>query len=132
MDIYIGNLPMQINSTELKKVVNTVLLPNNFRELVQQLVSKKDRVTFSEFDVMENQVGGSISRFARAVIMPDSAARRLLERMDHLSYQGKSLRVREYALRNNANDRRRKPGKNLYAVKTYNRRAKDRRLGLYN
>ena len=132
MDIYIGNLPRQINSSDLKKVINTVLLPNNFRELIRLLVNKKDRVTFSEFDVKENQVGDDDSRFAHGVIMPDSAARRLLQRMDHLSYQGKSLRVREYTLRDRSNDRRRKPGQNLYAVKIYNRRIKDRRLMLGN
>jgi len=128
VEIYIGNLPRQINSSDLKKVVNTVLLPNNFRELVQQLVNKKDRVTFSEIDVLENREGDDTTRFAHAVIMPDSAARRLLQRMDHLSYQGKSLRVREYTPRDAANERRRKAGKNLFAVKIYNRRARDRRL----
>ena len=128
MEIYIGNLPRQINSSDLKKVVNAVLLPNNFRELVQQLVNKKDRVTFSEIDVLENRLGDDTTRFAHAVIMPDSAARRLLQRMDHLSYQGKSLRVREYTPREASNERRRKAGKNLFAVKIYNRRARDRRL----
>lgn len=132
MDIYIGNLPNQVNSSDLRKVVNSVLLPNSFRELVQQLVNKKDRVTLSEFDVIENQVGNSTSKFAHGVIMPDSAARRLLMRMDHLTFQGKSLRVREYAPRDRSNDRRRKGRQNLYSVKIYNRRLADRRLGINN
>ncbi|WP_455376083.1 hypothetical protein [Kaarinaea lacus] len=127
MDIYIGNLPNQVNSSDLKKVVNTVLLPNNFRELIQQLVHRKDRVTFSEFDVVESQLGGG-ARFARGVIMPDTVARRLLSRMDHLTFQGKSLRVREFSQRDKANDRRRKTTQNLYAVTIYNRRSKERRL----
>lgn len=132
MDIYIGNLPNQVNSSDLKKVVNAVLLPHSFRELVQQLVNKKGRVTLSEFDVIENQMGDSATKFAHGVIMPDSAARRLLSRMDHLTFQGKSLRVREYAQRDKSNDRRRKAGQNLYAVTIYNRRLRDRRLGLNN
>ena len=127
MDIYIGNLPIQTNSSDLKKVVKTLLLPNNFRELVQQLVSRKDHVSFSEIDVIENQMGDQVTRFAHAVIMPDHAARRVLKKMDHLTFQGKSLRVREYTERSEANDRRNKQNPNLFAVKIYNRRRSDRR-----
>lgn len=129
MDIYIGNLPNQVSPAELRKVVNAVLLPNNFRELFRQLVSKKDRLAFSEFDVIESQVGDHTIRFAHGTIMPDRVGRRLLQRMNHLTFQGKSLRVREYTARNQLNDRRRKSGQNLFSVKSYNRRHKDRRLG---
>ena len=127
MDIYIGNLPTQTNSSDLKKVVNTVLLPNNFKELVQLVISRKERVSFSEIDVIENHMGDQTTRFAHAVIMPDRAARRLLKRMDHLTFNGKSLRVRRYTKRNNANERRNRKTQNLFAVGIYNRRRGDRR-----
>jgi len=130
MDIYIGNLPNQVDSMELKKVVNTVLLPTNFMEFVQRLVNKTDRITFSEFDVIENQMGDKLTRFAHAVIMPDCAARQALKRLDHLTLKGKSLRAREYAVRKVENDRRSKQNQNLYAVGSYNRRTRDRRLPL--
>ena len=128
MDIYIGNLPNQVNSSELKKVVNTVLLPTNIKELIQRLVNKKDRITFSEFDVIENQMGDKSTRFAHAVIMPDRVARQALKRLDHLTLKGSSLRAREYAARSIVNDRRSKQNQNLYAVSSYNRRVRDRRL----
>jgi len=128
MEIYIGNLPSQIDSNELKRVVSTVLLPNSFRELLRQLMDRKCRPSFGEIDVIEKQRGDLKTRYAHAVIMPDQVARELLRRMDHLTYQGKSLRVREYATRNNTNDRRRHKGQNLYAVKSFNRRAADRRI----
>lgn len=127
MDIYIGNLPNQVNSSDLRKVINTVMLPNNFRELLRQLVNRKERVSFSEIDVIENHMGGHISRFAHAVIIPDRAAKRLLARMDHLTFKGKSLRVREYSERNDTNDRRNSKNPNLFAVGIYNRRHGDRR-----
>lgn len=127
MDIYIGNLPTQINSSDLKKVVNTVLLPNNFKEFLSRLVNREDRVSFNEIDVIENHVGDQVTRFAHAVIMPDSAARRLLKRMDHLTFKGKSLCVREYSERCEKNDRRNKQNPNLFAVNIYNRRRGDRR-----
>lgn len=130
MDIYIGNLPSQLGPAELKKVVNSVLLPNSFREFVRRLVSKNEKLTFSEFDVIESQIEGNTIRFAHGVIMPDSVGRRLLQRMDHLTFKGKSLCVREYTTRSESNDRRRKKPQNLYAVKSYNRRHKDRRLRL--
>jgi len=130
MEIYIGNLPGHVNSDELKKVVNSVLLPSSFRELMRRMVHKNERIRFSSFDVMENQEGNSDQRFAHAVIMPDKVARQLLSRMNHLSYQGKSLRVREYATRRETNDRRHGKSHNLYSVGIYNRRLKERRLPL--
>jgi len=129
MDIFIGNLPSHVSPADLKKVVNAILLPSNFRELCRRLLSKSERLTFSEFDVIESQVEGNTVRFAHGVVMPDSLAERLLERMDHLTFQGKSLQVRVYTDRNQSNDRRCKKSHNLYAVKSYNRRHKDRRLG---
>lgn len=127
MDIYIGNLPSEISSTDLKKVVRSVLLPNNFRELVRQLVDRNERVSFSEIDVIENRMGEQSTHFAHAVVMPERAALRLLKRMDHLTFNGKSLRVRQYTKRNEANDRRNRQPQNLYAVDGYNRRQVDRR-----
>lgn len=127
MDIYIGNLPNQVNSSDLKKVINTVLLPNNFRELLGLLINRKERVSFSEIDVIENHMGDQTTRFAHAVVIPDRAAMRLLKRMDHLTFKGKSLRVREYTERNDSNDRRNTKNPNLFAVGIYNRRRGDRR-----
>jgi hypothetical protein len=128
MDIYIGNLPSQVDSSELKKVVNAVMFPANFKELVHHLISRNDRITFSEFDVIENRMGEQSTRFAHAVIMPEHAARLALKRLDHLTLKGSSLRAREYAVRNIENDRRSKGVHNLYAVSSYNRRIRDRRL----
>lgn len=127
MDIYIGNLPGEISSGDLQKVVKTVLLPNNFRELIRQLVDRNERVSMSEIDVIENRMGEQSTRFAHAVVMPEQAALRLLKRMDHLTFHGKSLCVRQYTKRNKANDRRNKQPQNLYAVSGYNRRHADRR-----
>lgn len=128
MEIFIGNLPGEISSAELKKVVNAVLLPNNFREFIRRLFQQTERITHSEFDVIHNQKGPVSGCFARGVIEPDKMARRLLSRMDHLTLQGKSLRVREYARRDATNDRRQRPGQNLFSVRAYNRRMKDRRM----
>lgn len=127
MDIYIGNLPNEINSSDLKKVVNAVLLPNNFKELMRHLFNRTERVSLSEIDVIENRAGDNTTRFAHAVVVPEQAALRLLKRMDHLTFNGKSLRVRQYTKRNNANDRRNRKTHNLYSVGIYNRRRGDRR-----
>jgi len=128
MEIYIGNLPSQTDSTELKKVVSTVLLPHSFRELLRKVMDRNYRLIFGEIDVFENQRGDLTTRYAHAVIMPDQVAREVLRRMDHLTYQGKSLRVREYAVRDHANDRRQRNSHSLYTVKSCNRRTGDRRL----
>jgi hypothetical protein len=127
VDIYIGNLPNQLTPAELKKIVNAVLLPTNFKELIRRLVNKKSRITHSEFDVVGNQIGDDAACFAHAVIKPDRIARRVLRRLDHFTLQGNSLRAREYVSRSRANERRSQQCKNLYAVKAYNRRIRDRR-----
>ncbi|WP_455366768.1 hypothetical protein [Kaarinaea lacus] len=127
MEIYIGNLPGEISPGELKKVVNAVLLPNNFREFIKRLFQETERITHSEFDVIQKVQGDSHSCFAHGVIKPDRIARRLLYRMDHLTFQGKSLRVREFTQRDAANDRRCKSRQNLFSVEVYNRRQQERR-----
>jgi len=127
MDIYIGNLPKQIEPSELKKVVNYVLLPSSFRGLLKRCVDRKNRITHSEFDVKDLKLGEHSKRYALAVIKPDHVARHVLQRLDHLTFQGSSLRAREYVDRSMINDRRSKQYKNLYAVSVYNRRLQERR-----
>jgi hypothetical protein len=127
MDIYIGNLPAQLKPAELRKVVNYVLFPQNFRDLVKRIVKNKDRIAHSEFDVIDKTLGDQSIRYARAVIQPDYVARRVLQRLNHLTFQGASLRAREYVTRNPVNERRRKQNKNLFAVEVYNRRVAERR-----
>ena len=127
MDIYIGNIPQELKPAELRKVVNYVLLPHTFRDLVKRIVKKKDRIAHSEFNVIDKKLGDSTIRYARAVIQPDYVARRVLQRLDHLTFQGSSLRAREYVARSPANERRRNQHKNLYAVAVYNRRVAERR-----
>jgi hypothetical protein len=127
MDIYIGNLPEQLKPAELRKVVNYVMLPSNFRDLVKHIVRNKDRIAHSEFNVIDTTLGDQTIRYARAVIQPDYVARRLVQRLNHLTFKGNSLRAREYINRSPANERRRHLNKNLYAVGVYNRRVAERR-----
>ncbi|MCI0507650.1 MAG: hypothetical protein L0Z73_16280 [Gammaproteobacteria bacterium] len=127
MDIYIGNIPEDLECTELRKVVNYVLFPHNIRDLIKRIVNKKDKISHSEFDIVVKQSGDQSIRYARAVIQPDSVARRVLLRLDHLTFQGSSLRAREYITRSQLNERRRSQHKNLYAVTVYNRRMEERR-----
>lgn len=127
MDIYIGNLPNTIDSDELNKVFRYVLLPNNFKELMRRFVNRNEKLLHSEIKSIGQQNGSAAVRYAHAVIEPDGLARRAIERLDHLTYQGSSLRVREYVQRSESNERRKLNGQNLYSVSVYNRRERDRR-----
>lgn len=127
MDIYIGNLPEQLKPAELRKIVNYVMFPSNFSDLVKRIVRNKDRIAHSEFDVINTTLGDQTIRYARAVIQPDYVARRVLQRLDHLTFRGNSLRAREYVARTPANERRRNASSSLYAVAAYNRRVAERR-----
>ena len=127
MDIYIGNLPKQLNSSQLRKIVSYALLPNSFRELMERVFKRTGRIQHGDFEVIDTQQGDQTVRFAHAVIEPDQVARRVVKRLDHLTLQGSSLRAREYMPRDPANDRRYRRHKNLYAVGIYNRRVGERR-----
>ncbi|NOZ53369.1 MAG: hypothetical protein GXP08_09525 [Gammaproteobacteria bacterium] len=130
MDIYIGNLPERLESSELDKILRFALLPDNLREFLRRFFNKKDWVYHSEFKVMDETIGDRPIRYVRAVIEPECAARRVLQRLDHLTLQGSSLRARPYWVRSQRNDRRHRQLKNLYAVNAYNRRLGDRRRQL--
>jgi len=127
MDIYIGNLPAQVKPADLKKIVTYVLIPHTFRDFVKRVVKNKDRISHSQIDVIDAKSGERSVRYARAVIQPDYVARRVMQRLDHLTYQGSSLRAREFVTRSPVNERRSKHHKNLYAVQAYNRRVSERR-----
>lgn len=127
MDIYIGNLPEQLDSSQLRKIVSNVLSPNNFPELMGRLLKRRGRIEQGEIQVIDQQQGDHVVRYAHAVIKPDQVARRVVQRLDHLTLEGAALRAREYVYRDPANDRRFRRHKNLYAVAIYNRRVGERR-----
>lgn len=127
MDIYIGNLPERINSSQLKKIIRYALFPASFREIIARWLKGKDRIEHSDFEVIDDDRGNHSVRYAHAVIKPDQVARRVVQRLDHLTFHGSSLSAREYVKRNPDNDRRYRCNKNLYAVSIYNRRMGERR-----
>ena len=127
MEIFIGNLPDQFNKNDLNNIVRFVLLPNSFSELMRRFLSRKNRLSDTRFELIDNSSGQFSVRYAHAVIHPDSMARRVIQRLDHLTFKGASLRAREYKSRNHCNDRRQRRGKSLYSVAVYNRRRSERR-----
>jgi hypothetical protein len=127
MDIYIGNLPEQFNSSQLKKIIRYALFPTSIRGIIQRWLKGKDRIEHSDLEVIDDDRGSHSVRYAHAVIEPDRLARRVVQRLDHLAIEGSSLSAREYVRRSPANDRRYRCHKNLYAVNTYNRRMGERR-----
>lgn len=127
MDIYIGNLPDQLNSSQLNKIVKYALLPTSLGEFMERWIKGNGRVQHSDVEVIDDRFGNGAIRYAHAVITPDPVARRVVQRLDHLTLEGNSLLAREYVVRNAGNDRRHRCHKNLYAVSTYNRRRGDRR-----
>ena len=132
MEIYIGNLPDQLNPKDLRKIVRYVLLPSSFSGLIGHLFKKNGKLGNTRFEVVEDANGSRSVRYAYADIQPDIIARRVIQRLDHLTFNGASLRAREFIKRNLQNDRRKKTVKNLYSVDVYNRRIADRRTRIKN
>lgn len=127
MEIYIGNLPDHLNSKDLHRIVRYVLLPSSFTGIMRQLFRKNSKLGNTCFEVVSQANGRESIRYAYANIQPDIVARRVIQRLDHLTFEGASLRAREFVKRSITNDRRKKAGKNLYSVAVYNRRVSDRR-----
>ncbi|MGD8567056.1 MAG: hypothetical protein PVJ39_03045 [Gammaproteobacteria bacterium] len=127
MDIYIGNLPEQLNTSQLNKIVKYALLPTSLQELLDRWIKGKGRIQHTDVEVIDDHRGNYAVRYGHAVITPDPIARRVVQRLDHLTLAGSSLHAREYVERNPGNDRRHRRHKNLYAVSTYNRRRGERR-----
>jgi RNA recognition motif-containing protein len=127
MDIYIGNIPDSINSDELAKMFNYALTPDYVSEQIQDTASLNNKSHRNNIEVIIENNEPHTFCYAHATICPDDIARKAIQRLDHVDYQGKNLQVREYVSRSQDNDRRYRQPRNLYAVKAYNRRMSDRR-----
>jgi RNA recognition motif-containing protein len=88
MEIHIGNLPPQATVSDLNNLFRLPANPSQCRVFKKQ---GKD---------------GRVFHYGLAIIRPDAAAQRLIERYRNASLDGKRLEVREFQARRIANERR--------------------------
>jgi hypothetical protein len=126
MQLYIGNLPRNMNTFELRRLVERVLLPQGIQETAKHFLLKSERVKRAQYEVFDKLTPFGIVRHGKATIEPDLLAQRVIERLDDTPYRDNMLVVREFVTRLNNNDRRAL----TWRLKNYNnteRRLRDRR-----
>lgn len=88
MEIHIGNLPPQATVSDLNNLFGLPANPSQCR-----VFKKQGR-------------DGRVFHYGLAIIRPDAAAQRLIERYRNASLSGKRLEVREFQARRIGNERR--------------------------
>jgi len=106
MQLFIGNLPRNVNAFELRRLVERVLLPQGFQETAKHYLLKKERLKRAEFEVFDKLTMFGIVRHGKATIEPELLAQRVIERLDNTRFRDTVLVVREFIVRINNNDRR--------------------------
>ncbi len=125
MQLFIGNLPRNMNTFELRRIVERALLPQGIQETAKHYL-KGERVKRVQYEIFDKLTPFGIVRHAKATIEPDLLAQRVIERLDNTPYRDTMLVVREFVTRINNNDRRAL----TWRLKSWNnteRRLRDRR-----
>ena len=127
MEVFFGNLPRQMSAFELRRLVNHAIIPRGFVEYAGNLLKLKQRIRRLEFDVISEIKPDKVVRYGKAVIEPDVAAQRIIERLDKHPCRGNRLQVREFRNRTYGNDRRSLQNR-LSTYTGEERRGKERRM----
>ena len=105
MQLFIGNLPRNMNTYELRRVVERALLPQGIQETAKHYL-KGQRVKRSQYEIFDKLTTFGIKRHSKVTIEPDTLAQRVIDRLDNTALRDTTLVVREFVTRINNNDRR--------------------------
>lgn len=107
MEIFVGNLPDQVNADELKKLVKHTLQRSVFQKLFNVLVSKgtldKNNVSFK---VIQKESHGVVRNIGHVQVHSEKLGKVIIDSLSRLRVQGKNIIAREYVHRAYINDRR--------------------------
>lgn len=106
MQLFIGNLPRNLNTFELRRLVERALLPQGIQETTKHFLFRSERLKRAEYEVFDKLTFYGIMRHGKANIEPDVLAERVIERLDGAPFRDNQLVVREFVVRINNNDRR--------------------------
>ncbi|WP_455211169.1 hypothetical protein [Kaarinaea lacus] len=126
MQLFVGNLPRNMNTFELRRIVERVLLPQGIQQTAKHFLLKRERVKRVQYEVFDKLTPFGIVRHGKVTIEPDALAQRVIERLDNTQYRDTVLVVREFVTRINNNDRRALTWR-LKAWEDTERRLRDRR-----
>jgi len=112
MEIFVGNLPLDANVVDLRRLFG-------------------NRATAVRFRIVQKRcAGGTSCCYGRAVIEPERLAQHLIAELDGMVLAGRRLQVRPFRQRNGFKERRAAPwrGQPWFGV---DRRKSERRTGDY-
>ena len=105
MQLFIGNLPKNMSTFELRRIVERAVLPQGLQETAKHYLTG-ERLKRTQYEVFDKLTPLGIVRHGKVTIEPDQLARRVKARLDNTLYRHNILVVREYVTRINNNDRR--------------------------
>ena len=87
MQLFIGNLPRNVNAFELRRMVEHAILPQGFQETAKHFLLKKERLKRADYEVFDKLTLFGIVRHGKANIEPDVLAQRVIERLDNTRFR---------------------------------------------
>jgi len=129
MRIFIGNLPAEFTSLELRGLVYRTLMPGNTAQFLGNLFKKTCKIKRTAFEVIGSEQGYYETPFGVIYIEPDSVGQKLIERLDKYYFRETVLVAREFYVRAYSNDRRAVNWRSR-SWDSDERRWNDRRLGI--
>ena len=106
MEIFVSNLPEEIEASDLKNLLKDSLQKNIFRKLYNKIISQGGLDDDVSYSVFQKVFDGEIRQYGHIGINSDKLASVAVESLQNMNYQGHDLTVREYLHRTDNNDRR--------------------------
>jgi len=106
VEIFISNLPEEIEAADLKNLLKDSLQKNLFQKLFNKIVSQGSLDNDASYSVFQKEFGGEVRQYGHIGINSDKLASVAVESLQNINYQGHNLVAREYLHRAYSNDRR--------------------------
>ena len=106
MRIFIGNLPVDFTSIDLRRLACSMLMPGNTAKFLGNLFKKTYKIKRTAFEVIGSEQGYYETPFGVIYIEPDSVGQKLVEKLDQYYIRETVLVAREFYVRAYSNDRR--------------------------
>jgi len=106
MRVFIGNLPADFTSLELRKLTYRVLTSAKTADFFSGILQKSNLIKRSAFEVINSEQGYNETPFAVIFIEPDKLGQKLIQRLHSYYIRESVLLAREFYVRAYINDRR--------------------------
>lgn len=129
MRVFIGNLPADFSSIELRKLACRILMSGNTADFLGGILKKSSNIKRAAFEVINSEQGYNETPFAVIFIEPDKLGHKLIQRLDRHFIRETVLVAREFHVRAYINDRRAVNWRSR-SWDMEERRLNDRRIGI--